>query len=156
MNKKINAASWFALFAIAASVLAFAGEAGTPAEAKAMLERAVAHYKDVGRKQALADFNARKPPFGDRDLYVVCLGPDHTIVANGGFPQYVGASADLLEDADGKSVGKAGWDVATAKGEGSVKYQWVNPVTHKMEAKITFFQKAGEDVCGVGAYNPES
>ena len=58
------------------SFLLFAADRGTPAEAKAMLQKAVAHYKEVGRKQALADFNAKKAPFGDRDLYVVCIGPD--------------------------------------------------------------------------------
>jgi hypothetical protein len=133
----------------------FAADRGTPAEAKAMLQKAVAHYKTVGRQQALADFTAKKAPFGDRDLYVVCLGPDHTIVANGGFPQYVGASADIVKDADGKSVGQQGWDVATAKGEGAVHYRWINPVTHAVEPKVTFFAKAGTDVCGVGAYNPK-
>jgi cytochrome c len=137
------------------SVALFAADRGTPAEAKAMLQKAVAHYQSVGRKQALADFTAKKAPFGDRDLYVVCIGPDHTIIANGGFPQYVGFSADALKDADGKSVGKAGWDVASSRGEGAVRYRWMNPVTHKMEPKITFFAKAGDDVCGVGAYNPE-
>ncbi|PYX93747.1 MAG: Cache domain family protein [Acidobacteria bacterium] len=152
--KKLAVLSLFAVFVIAMSVLLFAAERGTPAEAKAMLQKAVAHYKEVGRKQALADFNAKKPPFGDRDLYVVCLGPDHTIIANGGFPQYVGASADALKDANGKSVGKQGWEAASTKGEAAVKYQWINPVTHKMEPKITFFQKVGDDVCGVGAYNP--
>src|SRR6266568_3484368 len=96
-------------------------ERGTPAEAKAMLQQAVAHYQEVGRKQALADFNAKKPPFGDRDLYVFCIGPDLTIVANGGFPQYVGYPAGALKDVNGKSVGKAGWDVANAKDEGTVK-----------------------------------
>src|SRR5262249_50633554 len=48
------------------------GERGTPAEAKAMLEKAVEHYKSVGRTQAFADFNAKKAPFFDRDLYVFC------------------------------------------------------------------------------------
>ena len=133
----------------------FAADRGTPAEAKAMLQKAVAHYKDVGRKQALADFTVKKAPFGDRDLYVVCLGSDHTIIANGGFPQYVGMSSDLLKDAEGKSVGQQGWDIASAKGEGAVRYRWVNPMTHKMEPKVTYFAKAGDDVCGVGAYNPE-
>ena len=140
---------------LSGSILLFAADRGTPAEAKAMLQKAVAHYKEVGRKQALADFNVKKTPFGDRDLYVVCIGPDHKVIANGGFPQYVGHSADLLKDAEGKSVGKAGWDVATSKGEGSVKYQWTNPMTRKPEPKITFFAKAGDDVCGVGAYNPK-
>ena len=65
--------SWSILLAslAAASAALFAANHGTPAEAKAMLEKAVAHYKSVGRKQALADFNAKKPPFWDRDLYVV-------------------------------------------------------------------------------------
>src|SRR5439155_3920517 len=112
------------VFAIAASVLAFAAKRGTLAEAKAMLAKAVAHYKEVGRTQALADFNAKKPPFGDRDLYVVCLAPNHTIAANGAFSSYVGQSVDLMKDADGKPLGKALWD-AGLKGEGSVQYRWI-------------------------------
>jgi cytochrome c len=105
------------LFATA-SILLFAADRGTPAEAKAMLQKAVAHYKAVGRKQALADFTAKKAPFGNRDLYVVCIGPEHTITANGGFPQYVGVSADAVKDADGNSVGQQGRDIASSKGAG--------------------------------------
>jgi len=137
-----------------AVVIVWAADRGTPAEAKALLQKAVEHYKSVGRKQALADFNAKKAPFGDRDLYVVCIGPDHTIIANGGFPQYVGMSADLLKDADGKSVGKAGYDLASSKGEGEIHYRWMNPMTQKMENKVTYFAKAGDDACAVGAYTP--
>lgn len=136
------------------AAMLYAADRGTPAEAKAMLQKAIEHYKSVGRKQALSDFNSKKAPFGDRDLYVVCLGSDHKIVANGGFPQYVGYSADLLKDANGNSVGKQGWDGASSKGSTEVRYDWINPATRKTEPKVTYFAKAGEDVCGVGAYNP--
>ena len=140
--------------AMLASGAGAAGERGTPDEAKAMLKKAVAHYKVVGRKQALADFTAKKSPFADRDLYVFCIGPDRIEVANGGFPSYVGMSADALKDAKGNAVGKAILDVASSKGEGAVEYLWLNPVSHKTEAKISFVEKVGDDVCGVGAYNP--
>jgi cytochrome c len=130
-------------------------ERGTPAEARAMLQKAVEHYNSVGRKQALVDFTGKKPPFVDRDLYVVCIGSDHKITANGGFPQYVGMSPDVLKGADGKAVGKAIWEIGDGKGEGSVQYQWINPATGKVEPKVIFAQKVGEDVCGVGAYNPQ-
>jgi cytochrome c len=133
----------------------FAADRGTPAEAKAMLQKAVEHYRTVGRKQALADFNKKKPPFSDRDLYVACFDGTHRITANGAFPQLVGQSADLIRDADGKSVGQEGWDLASKNGEATLRYKWMNPVTHKMEPKITFFQKTGDEVCGVGAYNPQ-
>ena len=132
----------------------FAADRGTPDEAKTMLQKALAHYKSVGRKQALADFNAKKPPFGDRDLYVVCIGSDHTIIANGGFPQYVGMSADLMKDANGKSIGQAGYDLANSKGEGELHYRWINPVSKKTENKVSYFAKVGDDACAVGAYSP--
>jgi cytochrome c len=140
--------------ALAGAALAAVADRGTPAEARDMLHKAVAHYSAVGRTQALADFNAKKAPFGDRDLYVFCIGPDRTVVADGGFPEYVGLSADALKDVQGNSVGKAGWDVATAKGEGEVRYNWFNPVLLLLEPKISIFARAGSDVCGVGAYNP--
>src|ERR1044071_3887824 len=116
---------------------------GTPEEAKAMLAQAVEHYNQVGRVQALADFNKMKSPFGDRDLYVFCLGSDHKVSANGGFSQYVGMSVDVLKDADGKSLGKTIWDQAEKSGEGSIEYKWINPVSHLTENKIAFFKKVG-------------
>jgi cytochrome c len=141
-----------AVLLVTASGLANAGDRGTPAEAKAMLAKAVAHYKEVGRKKALADFNGKKAPFGDRDLYVFCIGADRTIVANGAYPTFVGKSADMLKDANGKLLGGALWDAGSKEGGGSVEYPHINPVTHKPEMKVSFVQKAGDDVCGVGAY----
>lgn len=127
---------------------------GTPAEAKAMLQKAAAHYKAVGRKQALADFTGKKPPFTDRDLYVVCIGPHGIVTAHGGYPAYVGASADVLKDADGKPVGTTIWNTGSSKGEGSIQYPMLNPISNRVERKSTSFLKVGDDVCAVGAYNP--
>ena len=131
-----------------------AGDRGTPAEAKAMLIKAAAHYKAVGRNQALADFTSKKAPFGDRDLYVFCIGPDRAMVANGGYPSFVGVSVDILMDADGKPLGETLLETGSREGGGSVKYQHINPVSHKPEPKVSFVQKMGHDVCGVGAYSP--
>jgi hypothetical protein len=129
-----------------------AAERGTPAEAKAMLEKAVAHYKAVGRRQALADFNAKKAPFSDRDLYVFCIGPDRAMVANGGYPSFVGRSVDVLKDANGRALGKSLIDAAAPAGGGSIQYPHINPVSRLPETKVSFVQRIGEDVCGVGAY----
>jgi cytochrome c len=130
------------------------GERGTPDEAKAMLQLAIDHFNQVGREQAYADFNAGQPPFKDRDLYIVCVAQDHTETVNGGFPQYVGTSADSLTDVNGKPLGQAILDSVSASGQGETDYQWVNPVSGETEPKTLFAQKLGEDVCGVGAYNP--
>jgi cytochrome c len=49
-------------------------------------------------------------------------------------------------------LGTALLDAAASKNGGSVRYRWVNPVSGKMEPKVSFVQKVGTDVCGVGAY----
>jgi cytochrome c len=135
-------------------VALLAADRGSPAEAKAMLQHAMVHYRAVGRKQALADFTAKKPPFSDRDLYVVCISSEHIVVANGGFADHVGTRADLMKDLDGKGVAEAAWEVTSGSGEGTVRYRWLNPATRTMEIKMTFFARVGTDVCGVGAYSP--
>jgi cytochrome c len=138
--------------AVAANVVFAAAVRGTPAEARAMLQKAVAHYATVGRKQALADFTAKKAPFSDRDLYVVCVGPGGIVTAHGFSAAYVGMSADALKDANNKPVGTTIWTTGSSKGSGSLEYPMINPPTNKLEKKDSFFQKVGDDVCVVGAY----
>ena len=113
--------------------LSAAAPRGTPAEAKAMLQKAVGHFKSAGRQQALADFTAGKPPFRDRELYVLCVDSKHVIAANGGFPSFVGTSADALKDTNGNPLGKALWDAASKQAEGSIQYQMLSPVNYKPE-----------------------
>ena len=130
-----------------------AGPLGTAADAKRMLAKAAARYKAVGRTRALAEFTAETPPFVDRDLYVMCVGADHLITANGGFPGLVGVTADVLRDVDGRPLGDAIWNAASTKAEVSVRYAGMNPVSHRSELKTTVFQKVGVDMCGVGVYD---
>ncbi len=154
----INVTVPFMLVATAIPAIAqpAAAQRATPAEAKALLQQAVAHYQKVGRAKALADFTGKKAPFVDRDLYVFCIGPDRTISAHGFLASYVGTSADaLLKDADGKPLGKAIIDAASAPTGGSVRYRFINPVSGKTESKVSFVQKVGDDICGVGAYQPQ-
>jgi cytochrome c len=128
---------------------------GTIEEARAMLDRAAAHYEEVGREQALADFTAKDPRFVDRDLYVFCYGPDRLISSHGGDESLVGDPVDDFRDVDGKAFGTHIMEVAEAGPEGGLAtYKWTNPVTGQVEGKVSVVRFVGEDVCGVGAYEP--
>lgn len=139
----------------AVATAALAADRGTAFEAKAMLMKAVAHYKSVGRKRALADFTAGKPPFRNHDLYVLCIDRQFLVSANGAFPDDVYVTANVLKTPDGQGIGTSAWASTQTTGEGTVRYRWVNPSTHQMEWKLAFFARVGEDVCGVGVYRPE-
>ena len=124
----------------------------TPAEARALLDKAVAHYEKAGRAQALKDFNAAKGPFIDRDLYVFCAGADHKMVAHGADQKQIGVDISTMKDVDGKAFGAEVVKAGGQPGGGSVEYKWTNPVTKQVEAKVSYIRKVGTDICGVGAY----
>jgi signal transduction histidine kinase len=129
---------------------ASAGEKGTPEEAKALLDKAVKLVQTEGDAKALAAFNDPKGGFVDRDLYVFCFGPDNKVTAHID-KTMVGKDQATINDAEGKPIGKEMGDIAKA-GSGTVEYKWKNPVSQKVETKVSFLKKAGDQVCGVGAY----
>jgi signal transduction histidine kinase len=137
-----------------ATTLAVAGPAfgavgATTEEAKAMLDRAVKLVQTDGEEKALAAFNDPKGSFRDRDLYVFCYGTDKKITAHPMVP--LGTDVTSIKNSAGESVGKQ-WAEVAEKGGGSLEYRWTNPVSKKLENKVSFFKKAGNQVCGVGAY----
>lgn len=138
-------------FCLCFSVIA--ADRSTADQAKALLQKAVEHYKQVGRKQALQDFTGKKDPWVDHDLYVGCMDSKHILVANGAFPSYVGTSLDTAKDEHGKPLGQSFSEAASKGGIGTVKWTWFNPVTGKMEPKVAFVQQVDDDVsCSVGYY----
>ncbi|HTZ81242.1 MAG TPA: cache domain-containing protein [Stellaceae bacterium] len=141
------------LLALAPGVALAAGEHGTADEAKAMVEKAVAYIKQVGPEKAFAAIDDKSnKDFHDRDLYVFVRSMDGNTVAHGANPGLIGHTNLELKDADGKLYNKEMIDTANTKGSGWVDYRWPNPVSHKIEPKSSFVEKAGDYVVGAGFY----
>jgi signal transduction histidine kinase len=130
---------------------AFAG-AGTPAEAKAMVEKAVAYIKANGKEAGFTEFNNKKGKFVDRDLYIFATDYKGFMIAHGGNEKLVGQDLIELKDADGVYLIKAMIEVAKTKGTGSVDYKWANPVSGKIEPKTTYVHAMDGYFVACGAY----
>jgi signal transduction histidine kinase len=128
---------------------ALASEKGTPKEAKALLQKAVAAM-EADQDAALAAFTDREGGFVDRDLYVFCFTSDGQITAHVD-PSLVGQNARPLTDPDGLAVGEKLLAIAR-EGGGELEYRWQNPVSGDVETKVSYLAKAGDQTCGVGAY----
>jgi hypothetical protein len=132
----------------------FAQQGGTPQEARAMLDKAVAAVK-ADQAVALAMFNKGEGGFRDRDLYPFCFRiADGKAVAT---PLAVPAGTDLrtLKDPTGKAFGLEEY-AAAQKPEGQiteVSYMFPKPgTTAPAVPKVAFVTKAGDLGCGVGYY----
>ena len=129
-----------------------ADKKGTPADAEAMVKKAVAYMKAHGNDNAFAEFSNQKGAFVDGDLYIFVYDMSGKCVAHGGNPKMVGKDLIDLKDADGKAFVKERVDLAKEKGKGWQDYKWNNPVTKQIEQKRAYIEKAGEYIVGCGAY----
>jgi signal transduction histidine kinase len=125
-----------------------AADFGSEAEAKAMLEKAVAAL-NADKPAALAKFTKGEGGFKDRDLYPFCGGPDGNFTAH---PTLVGKSLKDLKDKAGKALGEEMYKVAKEGQVASVGYMWPRPGSTDPVQKVSFVTKVGDQVCAVGYY----
>jgi signal transduction histidine kinase len=137
-----------ALVVLSLAGVARAGEFGTAAEARAMLDKAVAALK-ADKAGALAQFTKGEGGFKDRDLYPFCGGPDGKFTAH---PKLVGQSLKELKDKAGKALGAEMYQVAQEGKVAEVAYMWPRPGSTDPVAKVSFVTKVGDQVCAVGYY----
>lgn len=131
-----------------ASLAFAAGEFGTAAEARSMLDRAVAAVK-ADQAAALAKFAKGEDGFKDRDLYPFCGGADGNFSAH---PSLTGKSMKELKDKDGQPIGAKFYGEAKEGSVSEVAYQWPRPGSTEPVGKVSLVTKVGDQVCAVGYY----
>ena len=138
-----------ALVVLVTSTSALAAQFGTEAEARAMLEKAVAALKE-NKANALEMFNKGEGGFKDRDLYVFCAN-----ASDGVLTAHPYLKGEHLQDIVGKKGFPLGQEIMRTATEGEMKqvtYWWPRPGSETPLEKHTFFTKVGDQNCGVGYY----
>jgi methyl-accepting chemotaxis protein len=138
------------LFVLGGVASAFAAERGTRTEAKALVEKAAAHIKAVGKEKAFVDFSNPKGKFAKKDLYVFAIGFNGVFLAHIN-PALIGNNQLKSKDENVRSVTVGLIETAMKEG-GWYDYRWPDPLTKKMRAKSSYIQKVDDTVfigCGV-------
>lgn len=138
-------------FGLHAAAFAAAPHA-TSAEARTMLQKAVAEMNSAGPKRALAEFNAAKGPFNTGELYVFVFDLKGIYEAYGAHPGLVGSDVSDLTDAEGKPIVREMIEIAKTAGHGQINYVWLNRADNRVEHKMSLIELVGDHVVGVGYY----
>ena len=118
-----------------------------------MLTRAVTAMKK-DRKKALADFNAGRNGFKDRDLYVFCARmADGVIVASGASKRLLGVNMKKLVTKKGRFVGLEILAAAKPDRFSTMKIRsWRPGGEGKRVPKVLFVTEVAGHACTVGYY----
>ena len=129
---------------------------GTPAQAQAMVARAVALFEEKGLQAAFDRFTNRPgAEFNHLDLYIFVLKAEEgaRIVAHARTRSLIGVNAATLIDPAGLSIGRAILDKATVKGAW-VDYGWKDPLTGKVVPKSSWVVRHKGHIFGCGIHKP--
>jgi Single Cache domain 2 len=149
MYRKFVFGSAVALLALSSPAYAQA-QFGTAAEAKAMLDKAVAAVK-ADKTKALATFLAGSDGFKDRDLYPFCFNAGDGVTVAGP-ASVLGKDVRTIKDPTGKTFGEDLYKAAIDGKTTEVAYMFPRPGQTEPSAKISFVTKVGDLGCGVGYY----
>ncbi|MFJ5298887.1 cache domain-containing protein [Pseudomonas sp. NPDC088368] len=130
-------------------------DAQEAASAKALLEKAVTHYRQVGDK-ALAEFS-RQGEFVDGERYVFVTDTNGVMLASGG-PSVVLIGRDISSvlDPDLQKGFKEVLQTPESAGIQQAEYRWQNWRDGKVERKRVYFQRVGNRILAVGYYLPRA
>ncbi len=138
--------------ALAFPAAVWSADQGSPAEAEAMVKRALAYIKVNGQEKAAEEFTNGKS-FKDRDLYISYYEMSGKALGHGANPKLVGKNLLGLKDPDGKMIIQMMIEVAKTKGKGwTDSYTFRNPLTDKVSEKAMYVERVGETWVGVGVY----
>jgi hypothetical protein len=152
MNRTFCAITAITLTLSLSAELANARQSGTAAEAKTMLERAVAALK-ANDATALSEFSDKHDKrFHDRDLYVFCNSLSDGKMTAHPNSALIGMDAHAINgDMLMQRINDALKDIP----EGSIAtidYSYPRPGTTEPVPKESFITRVGNEGCGVGYY----
>jgi signal transduction histidine kinase len=136
---------------LALAVSSFQLQQGTAEEAMTLVQRAVERRAAAGREgfvQALTDPSSG---FHDRDMYVFALDRTGVYRAFGGKPDKVGSRVQDIPGVDGDSLLQSIVEQAEDR-PGWVEYDIVNPLTGKVQTKMSYVTQVDDLYVGCGVY----
>ncbi len=133
------------------SVAHFTLMQGTASEAFQLVARAKQAFERMPRQEYLRTLTDPKNGFFDRDMYVFALDAQGAYLAFGGNPDKVGTRVQDIRGVDGNAL-LAAIVRQAEQAPGWVEYDIVNPVTRRVQPKMSFVVKLGDLYVGCGVY----
>lgn len=109
----------------------------TPAEAEAMVKKALDYFKANGKEKTIEALNDPHGQFMQGELYAFMFDFDINCLAHPANPKLVGKNLSDLKDAEGRTFMKDMAEKAKAGG-GWTDYKWTNPETKKIQDKSSY------------------
>ena len=122
------------------------------AEARSLINDVVAYYKTHGKEQTLCEINKTNGIFHRRNLYVFAYDRKMTVLAHPIFPYLIGTNLLNKKDWSGGTYFRKEIQETARKGSGWIEYEFLNPLSQRVDHKTTFVQGLDDIIVCSGVY----
>jgi methyl-accepting chemotaxis protein len=137
---------------LADAVSVFQLQQGSADEARRLVEQALAMRRSLGSRDAFVrEVTLANNKLFDRDMYVFILDSSGRYLAFGGNPAKVGTRVQDVPGIDGDGLVASIVNQASM-GPGWVEYDIVNPLSGKVQTKMSYVVKVDDVYTGCGVY----
>ncbi len=125
---------------------------GTPAEAEALVKKAIAYIKEHGREKGFAEISNPKGQFVNRDLIIFVYDLNGVCLAHGRDSKLIGQNQIDRKDPNGVCFIRERIETAKRQGKGWQDSPAINAVSKKIEDRVTYFELLDNFTVGSGAF----
>lgn len=137
---------------LADAVSVFQLQQGSADEARRLVDQALELRRNLGSRDAFVrEVTLANNKLFDRDMYVFILDGTGRYLAFGGNPAKVGTRVQDVPGIDGDALITSIVDQASM-GPGWVEYDIVNPLSGKVQTKMSYVVKVDDVYTGCGVY----
>lgn len=122
------------------------------AQAISIVHSAAACEREKGAAEAIKQIGDPKGPYVRGPLYVFAYDTSGTMLAHPKNPKLVGKNMLDVPDIDGTFFRREIVALARSKGSGWIGYKYKNPITNRVENKVTYVLKSGSLILCCGIY----
>ncbi len=148
-----NAAATIVMTAAAlAGGATWSADRGTAKEAEALVKKGIAYIKANGKDKGYAEITNKHGQFVDRDLYLIVLQIDGTMLANGANAKLVGLNRMDSQVFDGKFAVREMIEASKSRNGTWTEYKYSDPVTRKVMDKANYCERLDPSTLVCGGY----
>jgi signal transduction histidine kinase len=147
-----NVVAMVVIAAALAGGAAWAADRGTAKEAEALVKKGIAYIKANGKDKGYAEISNKQGQFVDRDLYLIVLQVDGTMLANGANAKLIGLNRMDSQVMDGKFAIREMIEASKSKNGSWTEYKYSDPVTRKVMDKANYCERLDPTTLVCGGY----
>jgi len=132
--------------------MGYTADVSSKQQAQDNVTKAITYIKEAGKEKSFAEINNSKGKFTHDEIYIFAYDLSGRVLAHGQYSTWIDKTpAEINNKYHTDAVSKI-LEIGKGPGKGWIEYDYMNPITGKIERKQSYIERSGDVIVGCGIY----